>query len=176
VDITSTYKVVWNEGEELAPVQRILFKQEINPAMPNRTPLCDPNIEGAIGQMLAPHQTGESDRSYNRHMQAKPWLVDHQAPPTFEVQSTTMKTQSLHAGLYNPAFAQSKVRGHLTQVKIEAPLMEQFVPCSEEWADRVAHQRLCNKDLYQKGASDQGGGGMKILNIEWEGGGGRFRP
>ena len=48
-------------------------------------------------------------------MQAKQWLVDHQAPPILKVQSMTMKTWSLHAGLYNPAFAQSEVRGHSMQ-------------------------------------------------------------
>jgi len=84
-----------------------------------------------------------------------------------------MKIWSLHLGLYNPAFAQSKVRGHSTQVKIKAPLREQFVPHSEGWADRVAYQRLHNKDLYQKGASDQGGGGTGILNIGQRGGGRR---
>jgi len=77
VDITSTYKVARNEGEELAPVQRILFKQKINPAIPNCTSPYNPNIEGAIRQMLALHQTGESDRCYNRRMQAKQQLVDH---------------------------------------------------------------------------------------------------
>ena len=79
-----------------------------------------------------------------------------------------MKTWFLHAGLYNPAFAQSEVRGHSTQVKIEAPLVERFVPHSDGWADRVIHQRLCNKNLYQKGGSDQGSGGTGILNIGGE--------
>jgi len=149
------YKVMTHEDMGIAPIQRVLFKQEMMPAGSSRTLVNDPNIEGAIGQMSAPHQAGESLRDYNHHMQAMQRLAqtDYLDLPQVEMQSSSIKTQSMHAGLSNLAFVQHEVRGHSTQVRIVAPPAERYIPCSELWTDRVVYQRMRMGDLQNGGVS-----------------------
>ena len=64
------YKVMMHEDTGIAPIQRVLFKQETMPAGPSCTLVNDLNIEGAIGQMSAPCQAGESLRDYDCRIQA----------------------------------------------------------------------------------------------------------
>ena len=79
--------------------------------------------------------------------------MDYLDSPQVEVQSSSIETQSMHAGLSNPAFVQHEVRGHSTQVGIAAPLVEHYVPGSELWTDRVVYQRMRMSDLQNRGVS-----------------------
>ena len=121
------YEVVMHEDAGVIPVQHVLFKQETQSIGPSRTPANDPNIEGAIGQMSAPRQAGESLKDFDHHMQATQQMVQMErlVLPSVEAQSTSVDTQSMHA---HPTFEQQEVRGHLTQVEIAASPKDPYIP------------------------------------------------
>jgi len=135
------YEVVTHEDAGTILVQYILFKQETQPVGLSCTLANDPNIKGAIGQMSASHQAGESMKDFDHHMQVTQRMVQMEClvPLSVEVQSSSVDMQLMHA---NPAFMQQEVRGHLMQVGIAAPPVDQYVPRSKPWVNRVAHQNL----------------------------------
>ena len=128
IALTVTHKDVG-----IAPVQSVLFKQETMPAEPSRTPVNDPNIEGAIRQMSASCQAGESLKDYDCRTQATQQLaqMDYLDLPQIEVQRFSVKTQSMHTRMSNLAFVQHEIRGHSTQVGMLAPPAEQYILCLE---------------------------------------------
>jgi len=102
--------------------------------------------------MSAPCQAGESVKDFDHHMQVTQQIVQTEClvPPSVEVQSSLVDIQSMHA---NPAFMQQEVRGHSMQVGIVAPPADRYIPQSEPWVDRVAHQKMRMEDLSIRGIS-----------------------